>query len=70
MSDISGDTLNTFFWLNTTVFLFYTSLACFVLVKLRFKLDQVSLFSMTAAFLSFLIRFINWVVHKSQGFDG
>ena len=69
MSEIDNDILNTFFWLNTLVFLLYTTMASFVLFKIQFKLDNVSLFSMTAAILSFLIRFVNWLVHKVQGFD-
>ena len=69
MSDYDDGTLNTFFWLNTFVFVFYTSLATFVLTKLHFKLDNVSLVSMAAAFISFLIRFINWMVYKIRGFD-
>jgi hypothetical protein len=69
MSEIDNDILNKFFWLNTLVFLLYTSMASFVLYKVRFKLDNVSKFSMSAAFLSFLIRFVNWLVHKVQGFN-
>ena len=68
MSEIDNDILNKFFWLNTVVFLLYTAMASFVLLKVRFKLDNISKFSMSAAFLSFLIRFINWLVHKVQGF--
>lgn len=69
MSDIDNSILNAFFWLNTLVFLFYSSISTFVLLKLHFKLDNVSLLSMAAAFTSFLIRFINWLVHKIQGFE-
>ena len=69
MSDIDDGTLNIFFGLNTFVFVFYTSLATFVLTKLHFTLDNVSLVSMAAAFISFLIRFINWMVFKIRGFD-
>jgi hypothetical protein len=66
---LSPNILNFFFWLSTAVFLTYALLATFVLVPLRFKLDKVSIFSMTAVFISFLIRFTNWLVHKLQGFD-
>ena len=69
MSEIDNDIINTFFWLKNVVFIFYTAMASFVLLKVRFNLDNVSKFSMSAAFLSFLIRFINWLVHKVQGFN-
>ena len=61
--------LNIFFWLSTSVFIIYASLASFVLFSLRFKLDNVSVFSITAAFISFLIRFLNWLIHKLYGFE-
>ena len=55
-----------FFWVNTIVFLLYTSVAAWVLVKMRFSLDRVSIWSILAVFFSFLVRFTNWFIFKLQ----
>ena len=60
--------MELFFWANTIVFTLYTALSSTILLKMRFKLDRVSICSIFAVFLSFLIRFANWIVFKLQNF--
>lgn len=59
-----------FFYVNSATFILYAILASTVIAKLRFKLDRVSILSMMAVLLSFLVRFINWLVFafKTKGF--
>ncbi len=56
--------IEIFFWTNMAVFTIYTLLFGTVVYMLRFKLDKVSLLSMFAVWMSFFIRFVNWIVFK------
>ena len=61
--------LEIFFWVNIFVLTFYTSFATVVLVKTRIRgLDAVSIRSIIAVWLSFLIRATNWIVFKILSF--
>jgi hypothetical protein len=55
-----------FFWVNAATFVFYISLSSTILIKMKFNLDRISLIAIFAVFISFLVRFVNWLVFKLQ----
>ena len=55
-----------FFWVNAATFVFYISLSSTILIKMKFNLDRISLVAIFAVFISFLVRFVNWLVFRLQ----
>ena len=62
--DSFSSALTIFFWNNMSVFTLYSSLASFILLRFYSSLDRVSLLSIGAVWLSFFIRFLNWLIFK------
>ena len=56
------------FALNTTYFLLYLALLIFIFIKLRFKLDNVTIFSTIGVLLGLLCRFSTTLVFVLKGY--
>ena len=56
------------FCVNTVNFLVYLALSAFILIKLQFKLDSVSIISMTAVLIGFFCRFTSWLIYLIMGY--
>ena len=61
--------VNVFLMVNASIFVFYTCLAAFVVIKTTIRrLDAVSLGSMTAVWICYFLRPLNWTILKSKTF--
>lgn len=54
--------------INTAAFLGYLALSIFILVRLHFRLDTVSLISISAVLLVLLCNFVDWLVFVLMGY--
>jgi hypothetical protein len=69
---VSNGVIDTdvFLGVNASVFTFNTCLSLFVLIKTSIRgLDIVSLCSMAAVWISFLVRTTNWIIFKTLTFS-
>ena len=55
---------------NTACFLGYLCLSLIILIRLRFRLDTVSLVSIAAMLLVLTSNFISWLVFVLKGYGG
>ncbi len=53
---------------KTAAFVLYLVLALVILIKVQFKLDKVSILTITAVLFAFFCRFMSWLVFISLGY--
>ena len=53
---------------KTAAFVLYLVLALVILIKVQFKLDKVSILTITVVLFAFFCRFMSWLVFISLGY--